>query len=860
MGSFSLGLRAPAGYGKSTLVSHWLETRNAPSAWLWLDETDGDIRTFLSYVVAAVKTVYPEACAETQLQLEAKRLPPLQVLAGCLGNDLNNLEESFVLVLDDYQRINEPAIHELVNHLLKYPPGPLQLVVISRRDPPLLLGALRAHNSLVEIRMQDLAFTLAETKNFLEQTTGQTFSSPALARLQQSTEGWVAGLRLATLALKHHSNADAFLLGFDSDVRAVQDYLVEEVLAQQLPTAQDCLCQTAILNRFCASLCSAVCMAQCNAGEQTLCSTTFIHSLESSGLFCVALDEQGEWHRYHHLFKELLQRQLKARFTPDEITGLHRRAASWFEAHGLLDEAFNHVLQADGPAAAGHLIVRHRNEILNGERWHRLDRWLQQLPPAVGEEDPELLILKAWHLQNHGRYSECYSMLDRIEALIDAGVQEPCDPERLRGGVDALRCGQRYFEGHGDLAIDHAEQALKRLPADCLSERAYAIIFRGGALQMCGHLEQARNTINDLLSDTSVPPGTYQARLLMTLCFMEWVAADLPAMKRVANQCLDLGKKVGLEESIAIGHYFISIFHYQRNELSTAETMLLPITDLTRVWNLEYLSESLFALASVHQAGGHADQARDAVTSLCQYLLSYQNRDNLEQAEAYEADLALRQGNMADALNWARHFDPMPFEAQVKFYEPRLTQAKVLIAAGSAQSLEQAASLLARLETFYEGIHNTRFLIEVIALQALLHDAQGDESAALEALSRAVALAQPGGFIRLFVDLGPGLARLLNRLDLDAEGQRYIGRILNAFRGDEQTKADEVLDHPLTKRELEILQLLGNELSNKQISEQLSIAPATVKRHSENIYHKLAVPDRHKAVAKAKGLAIIRSH
>ena len=229
----------------------------------------------------------------------------------------------------------------------------------------------------------------------------------------------------------------------------------------------------------------------------------------------------------------------------------------------------------------------------------------------------------------------------------------------------------------------------------------------------------------------------------------------------------------------------------------------------------------------------------------------------LQLAEAYQADLALRQGRTAEAVSWARRFDPEPFENMYLFYEPRMTLARVLIAQGSADSRKQADSLLTRLETFVAGIHHTRFLIEVLALQALLHDARGDEPAALLVLSRAVQLAQPGGFIRLFVDLGPELGKLLTRLDLDAEGLAYIGRILSAFNGDENTNTVEVLDHSLTKREVEILSLLAEDLSNKQISGQLCISAGTVKRHTENIYQKLAVHNRRKAVTKAIELAII---
>jgi LuxR family maltose regulon positive regulatory protein len=851
---------APAGYGKTTLISHWLETREGPSAWLSLDEMDSDIRIFLSYIVATVQSVFPEACAETQAQLEAQELAPLPLLAGCLSNDFDDLEESLVLVLDDYHRINEPAVHELVNPLLLHPTPQLQLVVISHRDPPLSLGSLRAHNSVAEIRMQDLKFTLAETAAFLEETTGQTVSSTAIARLQQITEGWVTGLRLATLALRHRSDVDAFLRGLRGGGRAVQDYLAEEILAKQLSAARDCLCQTSILNRFCAPLCSAVCMAQCNAGEQTLCGTNFIQFLEKEGMLCVIMDEQGEWYRYHHLFQELLQRQLKARLTPDEIAGLHRRAASWFEGEGLLEEAIQHLLQADEPAEAGRLIVRHRNDILNGEQWHRLDQWLQQLPAEVTEDDPELLMLKAWRLQNQGCHEEAFPVLDRIEALTSSTPSGPAVSERLRGSINALRGYQYYNKGQADLTLKCAKQALSQLPPDCLSERGYAMIVMAGALRISGDPQGARKVIYDALADTSVPMGTFQCRLLRALCVVNWTTANLPEMRLAAKRSVEMGEELGLPECVMNARYFLGSVQYHQNELSQAETSLVAVVTARRAPNQQYFTESAFALASVYQARGQTDKARETVESVCEHLLGIPNMAMLQCAQAYQADLALRQGRVAEAVNWAQSFDPEPFQNMYLFHEPRMTLARVLIAQGSADSHRQADRLLTRLEAFVAGTHNIRFQIEVFALQALLHAARGDEAAARAVLGRAVSLALPGGFIRLFVDLGPGLARLLKRLELDAEGQHYVGRILNAFPGDGQTKADAAPDHPLTKRELEILSLLANELSNKQISVQLSISPSTVKRHTENIYHKLAVPDRHQAVAKATGLAIIRSH
>jgi LuxR family maltose regulon positive regulatory protein len=853
---------APAGYGKTTLVSHWLESHPGPSAWVSLNEADNEPRVLLRYLVAAVRTIFPEACAETQAQLEARVLVPLADIAACLCNELDDCEPDFVLALDDYHLVDNPVVHDvLMGCLLEHTPRPVHLVILSRVDPPLPLATLRAHHMLNEIRLKDLEFTEREAGIFLRQATGRSISDSAVARVYDHVEGWAVGLRLTALALQHHEDADSFLQEFDGDTHQVREFLLQEVVSRQPPNLRDCLRRTSILNRFCAPVCEAVLMT----GDQEA-GPAFIQFLEDRGMLCVALDEKQEWFRYHHLFQELLYRQLKAHVAPHEIANLHRRAAGWFEEHGWLEEAIDHSLRGDGPAEAARVMVRHRNEILNQEQWHRLDGWLKRLPAEIIPKDPELLMLEAWHCQNRGRFPEAYALLDRIdETLADRACEsceKSCDIERLQGSVNTLRSHQRYEEGRGALALDHIERALGQLPDDCLAERAYAIIHKGGALQQCGQREQGHQLIYHLLSDTSVPMGTYQSRLLMTLGFMDWVAADLPGMRRPARQCLELGEKVGLDESILIGRYFLGIVHYHQNELSKAEAMLAPIAVFDKVANLEYVVESTFALASVHQACGRAGKARDMAASLSEFLLGLRNTNVLQRAEAYEAELALRQGRMAEAMNWAQGFDPEPFEAQVKFYEPRLTLPRALIANGSAESLERAASLLARLETFYEGIHNTRFLIETLALRALLHDARGDEPAAREALARAVSLAQPGGCIRLFVDLGPGLIEVLNSLELEEEGQRYVGRILAAFQADRESQAGGPIEHrtmpsAMTNRELEILGLLADRLSRQEIADRLCISTATVKRHAENIYAKLGVPGRRQAVAKATELGIL---
>jgi len=864
---------APAGYGKSTVISHWLDTCGYPSAWLSLGEADSELRAFLSYVVAAVQTVSSTACQDTLTQLQADDLPPTETLAGLLSNDLDAVGEPFILALDDYHRIRGTSVHELLNCLLEHPPRNMHLTIMCRRDPPLPLATLRARHMMTEIRMWDLQFTEEETAAFLKHAIGRSVGNSALKHLQDKTEGWAVALRLAALALQHRTDADEFIRGFGGDSRQLQEYLVAEILAHQSPDIRDCLCRTSILDRFCASLCQSLCGMKCGSGECTLHDRTADQAFLGAGLFCIPLDDRQEWFRYHHLFQELLQRHLEQHCAPKEIATLHERAANWFEEQGLLDEAFQHALKGNDPAEAGRLIARHGIEILNEEQWHRLDQWLRGLPPGTGEDNPELLILKAWLLQNRCRYAEMFETLDRIEELVASSPLDALTTKRIQGGVDALRSYQRYAAAEGNRAVEHAERALARLPSDALSERGFATIVLSVAHQMVGDLGQAHQVVYDALAQDSTPTNsTYHTRLLFSLCFVDWMAADLPALKRTATHCLELSREFGLRESSAVGHYFVGITQYEQNELSAAEASLLPVVTDPIVPNTEYLAQTAFALALVYEARGQANKARETADFIGDYMLKVRNTDQMALARAFQAELALRQGRLAEAIEWAAQFDPHPFLPMYRFYAPQMTLAKVLIAQRSEDSCAQADDLLTRLEEYLARIHNTRFLTEVLALKALLRAAQGEESVALHTLGRAVTLAQPGGTVRLFVDLGPQIAGLLDRLDLDEEGQRYVGRILTACRDDLQARMGGAPEHAvqtkvpagsqplhirLTTRETEILGMLAKRLSNKEIAGQLHISPATVKRHAESIYDKLGVRGRREAAAKAREIGIL---
>ena len=860
---------APAGYGKSSLISHWLQNHDSRSSWLSLDKTHGSLRSFLQYFTAALQTISPTLCRDTQALLKVDELPPVETLAGFLCNELDVIDERVVLALDDYYRIKETKIHEFVDCLLGNASHRLHLVIMSRWDPPFSLSTLRGKHLMTEIRLQDLQFTREDSVAFLEEKIGRQVSRDSLENLAAKTEGWPVALRLISLALQNRSDPEELIDSISGDSGHLQEYLVAEILSKQSKEFRDCLCRTSILDRFCARLSQDLCDLQCG-GDCVFHEGYPGQAFPAVDLFCIPLDDRGEWFRFHHLLQDLLNQHLHQSVNLDGVSGLHKRSALWFEEEGLPEEALQHFLKAGDPNEAGRLIVRCQDQILQEEQWNRLEQWINWLPPGIVEENPELLLLKAWLLQNRCRYSDSIALLDRIEEFLDLDYVEAARLERCQGSLNALRSSQRYIESLGEPAIECGEKALLQLPANCLLERGEAIIFLSAAHQMVGNLKRARAVVyEELAVDSLERSSTYHCRLLAALCFVDWMAADLFTCRRSALQMVELGDETGLPESSAVGRYFVGIADYQLNHLSEAEASLGPVVTKSIVANLEYLAQSAFAQASIYESKGESPRANEVIDSLLDEMLRIRNTEVLSLAKAFRAELDLRQGFFFKAGTWAEQFVPEPFYPMWRFHSPHITFAKVLISQNSVESKREAEQLLKKLEEYLTETHNQRFLIEVLALQAMLLQNRGHVDEAISRLRRAVSLAQPGGFIRLFLDLGSEVVSLLKGLDADEEQSRYIGQIIGAFRESESDRSiaaksnadaslhSQDLIEPLTNREIEILNLLGNRLTNKEIADRLNIAPATVKRHAENLYGKLGVSSRREAAVRARHLGIL---
>ncbi|MFX1262379.1 MAG: LuxR C-terminal-related transcriptional regulator [Promethearchaeota archaeon] len=865
-------ISAQAGAGKTTLLVQWLGECPQPSAWLSLDEHDNDLIVFVSYLIVALRTAFPGACEKTLALLSAAQPPPLRVITSSLVNELDDLALAFssegdpsecglILALDDYQAITELEIHKLVSALLQYLPRSVHLALATRSDPPLPLPQLRARGEMTEFRFVDLRFTPQETDAFLQGTVGREVSAETAALLAEKAEGWIVGLRLAALSTRVLSDDEAFAQRFKGTSSAlIVEYLLSEVLARQSSEIQDFALRTSLLRRFCAPLCEAV------TGVPAARSQEIIESVARDNLFLVPLDEKGEWYRYHHLFQDLLRHELRRQSSAADRSGLHARAGEWFVRNGFPDEAVRHFSAAEDTAAAVAVVEGRRYDLLNRAQWVRLEHYLDEFSPETVDASPELLVLKAWLLYHRGRYAELPAAVQGVEAALARATLAPGALDALQGEISTLRSYVSILALDLEGAFAHARQALAKTPRELWIVRLLARLCLAIAQLLTGDESGAYETVYASFEQEGDQSNPFKATLLVTACNIHWMTADLLGLARAAEQILALSLDPYSPTFLAWGHYNLGRAQYHHGDLAAAEEHFAAVVQHPyQSYGICYVY-SACGLALVHQALGRPERAREVFETAATFTLETGNTTLLAVALAFQVELALMQGQIAVAGKLAARFDPVPsLSPMFGLFAPHLTLVKVWLAKDTSASRGRAADLLGQVQAFCESSHTTRFLIEALALGALLNDREGDEPAALDALKQAIALAEPAGFIRLFVDLGPGVVPLLSELRQQNLAPVYLDRVLAAFptgqagssAAQDGASEPQPLVDPLTPREMEVLALLARHLTNRQIAEELVISPVTVKTHTLRIYRKLDVRGRQQAVARAQELDIL---
>ncbi|CAG0927703.1 HTH-type transcriptional regulator MalT [Thermoflexales bacterium] len=829
-------LSAPPGFGKTTLLLDWLRQlvnipdRVAPSiSWLSLDDDDNDPVRFWSYVITALQSGAPNVGASALVAQQSSPTPNITTVVTLLINDLATVSQAQLLILDDYHVIEQRAIHTSFNFLLEHLPANLRLILATRTDPPLPLARWRTRNQLTELGQADLRFTPLESAEFLNQLMNLQLTADDIATLEQHTEGWIAGLQLAALSLSERTDRAAFIRSLSGTHAYIADYFIEEILNHQAEAVQTFLMQTSLLDQMCAALCDAL------TGRQD--SQAILEQLQRHNLFMLPLDNERAWYRYHPLFGEMLRARL-TQLPAVDIPRLHGRAAAWYEQQHLNAEAIDHVLAAGDFEHAAHLIEEAAlDRILRGETYGLLD-WLQALPATTLEQRPRLQILLALTLMSIGEAQAALIQLDRVNEQV-LTVEE-------RALAAAVRTGLAPYYGEIQRAADFAQQALT------LVEQAQT-----GHVAPSNYLPVVTLLVTSVWAEVQAQLGQLAEAIRATQRALQLVnVGHLPAH----------GVALAGAQFVEVGQWL-----YEQNDLTAAEDNLLQGLELSRqAHNTEVEAYALMALARVHQVQRQSEQAERHTQRAIELIRQRNVPLEIAYVMVQAARLWLQQGKLAAALEWAALAVPQLDAKHDESLTPTemaeaILLARVRLAAGHPI---EAANRLARLQSSAEAADWVDALIGILILQALIAWLNGRRSAALETLQRALAYAEPGGYVRRFIDEGALMQTMLTKF---VEARRhghlsakprvsldYVGRLLTAFEATTpQPAVMAPLIEPLNDRELEILRLIAANRSNQEIAQELFLSLSTVKWHITNLYGKLQVRNRLEAVNRARELDLL---
>ena len=872
---------APAGFGKTTLVSEWVAGCGRPAAWLSLDERDGDPTRFLAYLVAALQTIAPNIGDGVLAALQSPQPPPTESTLTDLLNDVTTVEDDFVLVLDDYHVVDANPVDEALAFLIEHLPPRMHLVIATREDPQLPLARLRARGQLTELRATDLRFTPEEAAEFLNRAMGLSLSGEDIAVLETRTEGWIAGLQLAAISMRGREDVPGFIRAFAGDNRYILDYLVEEVLQRQPERARSFLLQTSILERLSGPLCEAV------TGQEE--GKARLETLERGNLFVVPLDDKRRWYRYHHLFAEVLSAHLMAE-QPGQISTLHLRASKWHERNGLPADAIQHALAAEDFERAADLIELAVPAMRRSRQEATLLGWLKDLPDELIHFRPVLSVAYAGTLQQGGEIEGVEARLRDAERWLDttAGRRERPEAQsvgmvvmddeefrRLPASIAVQRAGLALVLGDVPETVTYARRALDLVAEDDHFRRGAAAALLGLASWTSGDLEAAHRSFTDGMA--SLQRAGFISDAVggsIALADIRIAQGRLREAMRTYEHALQLATEHGdpVMRGTADMYVGMSELHREYDDLEAATQHLLRSKERGEHTGFpQNPYRWRVAMARIREAEGDPDGALDLLHK-AERLYASDFFPNVRPLAALKARVWVAQGRLSEALGWAREQGLSAYDeiSYLREFE-HITLARVLMAEyerdREERSIHEAVGLLKRLLQAADAGGRMGSVIEILALQALAHEAQGDIPSALAPLQRALTLAEPEGYVRVFADEGRPMAQLLSEAAADGILPDYTGKLLAAIEADEHKSADEShpppsptaqpLTEPLSDRESEILRLIAGGLSNREISERLFLAIITVKGHNRNIFRKLQVRRRTEAVARARELGLL---
>jgi LuxR family maltose regulon positive regulatory protein len=864
-------ISAPAGFGKTTLVTEWIPDCGRPAAWLTLDERDNDVARFLIYLISSLQTISPHLGAGL---LDVLQSSPIESILTALLNEIAAMSDDFIVVLDDYHLTDAEPIDNALTFIVEHLPVQMHLVVITREDPALPLPRLRTRNQLIELRATDLRFTPSEAAEFLNQVMELSVSAEDIAALETRTEGWIAGLQLAALSMKGQEDVSGFIQAFAGDNRYIVDYLVEEVLQRQSEPVKNFLLQTCILDLLNGPLCDAV------TGQMG--GRAHLEALQRGNFFLIPMDDRRHWYRYHHLFADVLRMYLMTE-QPDQVSTLHRRASEWYEQNGLTANAIDHALAGKDFERASDLIERAVPEMQRSRQEATLLGWLKALPNDLLQNRPVLNVHYAGTLLQNGRLDGVESRLRDAERWLEISADTREAPifvdkenfQRLPALIAQYHAAIALVHGDAVSTMKHARQALELSREDDDLQRGAAFSLLGLASWASGDLETAYQMYSSGMAHlqragfiSDVIGGS------ITLADIRITQGRLREAMTIYERGLQLATTQGRHplRGAADMHVGMGELYLDRNDLDTAAQHIQKSRELGDLNGLPKNPHRWrVAMARIQQAQGDLSGAVQLLDE-AEHFYNDDFSPSVHPIPALRARVWVAQGKLDQALDWAREQGLSVKDEPTYLHEcEHITLARILLAQYKSDrtqtSLHEAIGLLERLLKAAEKGKRMGSVIEILILQALARRMPGDMPAALVPLERALTLAEPQGYVRLFLDEGADMVQLLREAARHRIIPSFTGKLLATFEAKEQGReialpmvaASHIqsLVEPLSQRELEILRLLQTELSVPEIAGELVIAASTVRTHTKSIYSKLNVNNRRAAVKRASELNLI---
>jgi LuxR family transcriptional regulator, maltose regulon positive regulatory protein len=850
-------ISAPAGFGKTTLVSEWVAGCKMPVAWLSLDKGDNDPICFLTYLVVALQTVIPKIGEGILgiLQTAQSQPPPIELLLTTLLNELVAISNNIILVLDDYHVIKAQPLNQALTFLIDHLPSYLHLVIATREDPPFPLARWRVRGQLTELRAADLRFTPAEAAEFLTQVMGFNLSAEDIAALENRTEGWIAGLQLAAISMQGLKDISSFIAAFSGTHRYVLDYLSEEVLNRQEPSKYSFLLKTSILDRLTAPLCNAV------TGRED--SQEMLEQLESANLFIAPLDNKREWYRYHHLFADLLSSHL-LRKSPGIAANLHTIASKWFENQGSTGDALHHAFAAQDFERAADIIESVAKSMVADSKMSTLLGWLARLPNGFAGKRPWLAVYGAWANMLTGQFDAVEPLLHSAEARLSEDNHIVAS-HPVRGNILAIRAFVARFQEGYQHTIELSHEALQYLPESDLIVRSALLANLGITYLKTGDMDSAQQ----YLQECCTIGNQTESNLYATLTAISYLAeiqinqGNLHKAANIFQKAIHIGNERGWGQPLpATGYACVGLgqLFYEWNDLNKALGYVVEGIKLgEQTKESTIMLKGHLLLARLRQAQGDSKAAGEVIKQA--QAIVPKARNNIEEARnvsSWQARVSLMRGDLAEANHWAAEREAKLSLHDLPDYEsemPYLTLVRVHILQGIFEGVqEQLDHLIHKLESG----RRMGNVVEILALKSLALQGQGKAAQALSVLESALSLAEPEGYIRTFLDEGESMHGLLREALSRGIQTKYTSKLLAAFgSADSLLPFSTALLEQLSKREIEILRLIKSGMSNREIAQVLTLEESTIKTHINNLYSKLAVQSRTQAIARAAELNLL---